>query len=335
VGKIIKALTIAIQTFLILTFLQDTLFANQPMGPQALLTTLSIVPFTLLMFVLTGAGAAVIYRANRKQKERKASSKGKVRMTDVYQGRQAATIPWSSAWGCSTLFWISIILLVPFFFSGVNEGFGPIWCIVFSIFALFKAIQIFEYGGKRPRGDPPELVGTRKARVFAATAGVTVILFSLFATGVSIAGINYYEGMSVEYAARCLRVLNLQQELYYESHGVYGDVLDVCQFAVGKGYSDRMTYERRYISLEFNLAEDGKSYEATSFNEDQLRPWPFSMVFPTVSLYTNQTGIITVSWIRTSIGRAGPDDTPVQENPAFKNREGSFVLPEKLDKREN
>lgn len=149
--------------------------ANQPPGAQIMLAEILILPIMALLSLLGGAYAII----NRQEKKK----------------RKLKTV-------------IAIVV------SGINEGLGVLVALVFGIYALIRGFQMLLWGigAQSFHKSRAHLAGANPLRLIAV--GVSLILITLFLTGMAVAFVGYWPEIGRESREKDLKQFVTYQLAY-------------------------------------------------------------------------------------------------------------------------
>lgn len=147
-------------------------YANQPPGPQVLLSEVLILPVMVLLS-LAGGVYAVQERISGEQPPK---------------------------WGVLFILGAVLAILV----SAAHEGLGAVVALVFGIIALKRSGEMFSLGisAYRKKQRDTEPTGANPLRLIPA--GVLLILITLFLMGMSVAFVGYWPGIDQNRRERAL-----------------------------------------------------------------------------------------------------------------------------------
>ena len=162
-----KKKTFFIISFFSIFFMANPAMANQPPGPQLLLSEILILPIMALFSVIGGAYAVMKLRENKPS-------------------------------GLKTF----LVALLAIILSGVNEGLGVIVAIIFGIYALQRGLQMLYWGVRSiPKLKKPEyLIGANPWRLISS--GVLLIFITLLLSGMAVAFVGYWPLLGSEIQGR-------------------------------------------------------------------------------------------------------------------------------------
>ena len=136
-------------------------WANQPPGPQTLLSEVLILPLMMLLTAL-GGGYAVMRAAGIKRPR-----------------------------------WAIAVVIVAIFLTGINEGLSAILMLVFGPYALVRGVRLAVWGARAlrpPEKRAPHLVRASPSRLIAA--GLLTCLTALALVGLNFAFLGWWPGES-------------------------------------------------------------------------------------------------------------------------------------------
>jgi len=274
-----KKKTIYIMSFFSMFVVVNPAMANQPPGPQMLLSEILILPIMALFSIIGGAYAVM------KLREKKPS-------------------------GLKTF----LVALLAILCSGANEGLGVIVAIIFGIYAIQRGLQMLYWGIRSfPKFKKPEyLIEANPWRLIPS--GVLLIFISILLSGMAVAFVGYWplngsklkdrEESLKEFVAYQLAYAQLQKA---ESGQRFFDRVTPEDPLFNK-FFDSSWRKKANVRLEYD--KNGKQFMIYLLPADRFPFFPYNHLSSQPSYLGDDTGNIRMVYV-SSKDAVCPADAPV------------------------
>jgi len=278
-NEVMKKKTIYIISFFSMFVIVNPAMANQPPGPQLLLSEILILPIMALFSIIGGAYAVM------KLREKKPG-------------------------GLKTF----LVALLAIILSGVNEGLGVLVAIIFGIYAIQRGLQMLYWGIRSfPKLKKPEyLIEANPRRLIPS--GVFLIFITILLSGMAVAFVGYWplHGSEIQGREESLKEFVAYQLAYAQlqkaERGQRFFDRVIPEDPLFHKFFNSSRRKKANIRLEYD--KDGKHFMIYALPAARFPFFPYNHLTSQPSYLGDETGKIRMMYVN-SKDAICPTDAPV------------------------
>ncbi len=290
--EVMKKKYIYIMSLFSMFFLVNPVMANQPPGPQMLLSEILILPIMALFSIMGGAYAVMKLRGKKSS-------------------------------GLKT-FLVAILAII---FSGINEGFGVLVAITFGIFAILRGLQMFFWGIRSlfKLKKPEHLIEANPWRLIPS--GVLLIFITIFLSGMAVAFFGYWplRGTEINSREESLKEFVAYQLAYAQLQKAESGQRSFERVT----QKDPLIYEffhhswRKKANVRLEYDKDGKHFMIYMLPSTRFPFFPYNHLTSQPSYFGDETGKIRMIYVN-SKDSICPADAPIVMSVGKKEIQKAF-----------